>query len=266
VRKGPVNVRGRHVPVPGLSVETDGLRIAHVSDLHLRRFGRLESRAQQLLLSLNYDVLVCTGDLEQPAKSGQVAGSLCRQFFEPLAARTACLAVLGNHDAEELAGAAGLPITFLRDEWRRIEVEGAAVVFAGLDQGGRRAGNLDRALAGAPADLPIVLLAHYPSAVYRVRDERVELVLAGHTHGGQIRLPWIGCVWANDQIPLRLARGLHVVNGRYLHVCAGVGASSPVRARFLCPPEVGILTLCAAGPTPWRAEKGKPELADEVAA
>jgi predicted MPP superfamily phosphohydrolase len=265
VRKGPVNVRGRQVPVPGLPVETDGLRIAHVSDLHLRRFGRLESCAQQVLLGLDYDVLVCTGDVEHVTDSCR-AGWLCRRFFGPLAARSACLAVLGNHDAEELAHAADLPITFLRDDWRRIEVGSAAVVFAGLDQAGDRCGDLRRALADAPADLPIVLLAHYPSTVYRVRDERVQLVLAGHTHGGQIRLPWIGCVWTHDRIPLGLARGLHVVNGRFLHVCAGVGVSSPVRARFLCPPEIAILTLCAAGQTPWRAKRSRPELPDEVAA
>jgi predicted MPP superfamily phosphohydrolase len=266
VRKGPVSVRGRQVPVPGLPVEIDGLRIAHVSDLHLRRFSRLESCTQQTLLGLDYDVLVCTGDLEHATKSGQVPGGLCRQFFEPLAARSACLAVLGNHDADELADVSGRPLTILRDEWLRIDVGGGALVFAGLNQAGDRKGDLNRALADAPADLPIVLLAHYPSTVYRVRDDRVRLVLAGHTHGGQIRLPWIGCVWAHDRIPLRLARGLHVVNGRYLHVCAGVGVSSPVRARFLCPPEIAILTLCAAGPKPWRVEKGKREVLDEVAA
>lgn len=254
------------MPVPGLPVETDGLRIAHVSDLHLQRIGRLESCAQQLLLGLDYDVLVCTGDLEHGTKSGQVAGSLCRQFFEPLAARSACLAVLGNHDAEQLADVASRTLTFLRDEWLRIDVGGGAVVFAGLNQAGDREGDLDRALADAPADLPIVLLAHYPSTVYRVRDERVSLVLAGHTHGGQIRLPWIGCVWAHDRIPLRLARGLHVVNGRYLHVCAGLGVSSPVRARFLCPPEIAILTLRSAGQAAGRVEASKKEILDEVAA
>jgi predicted MPP superfamily phosphohydrolase len=174
--------------------------------------------------------------------------------------------VLGNHDADELADVSGRPLTFLQDQWLRIDVGGGALVFAGLNQAGDRKGDLDRALAEAPADLPIVLLAHYPSTVYRVRDERVRLVLAGHTHGGQIRLPWIGCVRAHDRIPLGLARGLHVVNGRYLHVCAGIGVSSPVRARFLCPPEIVILTLCAAGQMPWRAGRSKKELPQEVAA
>jgi len=74
----------------------------------------------------------------------------------------------------------------------------------------------------------------------------VQLVLSGHTHGGQIKLPWLGCVWPNDRIPRRLARGVHEVNGTKVHVSAGIGSSPPLPVRINCPPELSLLTLVPA--------------------
>jgi predicted MPP superfamily phosphohydrolase len=71
----------------------------------------------------------------------------------------------------------------------------------------------------------------------------VEVVLAGHTHGGQVRWPGIGCVWAHDSIGRRYAWGLHRVRGCLLHVTAGVGVTGPIRARVNCPPEIAVLVL-----------------------
>ncbi|MFH1110714.1 MAG: hypothetical protein V1790_16175, partial [Planctomycetota bacterium] len=88
-------------------------------------------------------------------------------------------------------------------------------------------------------------LAHYPSTVFRVPMGKVQLVLSGHTHGGQIRLPGLGCVWANDRIPRRMSRGLHEVAGTMIHVSPGIGVCLPIRIRVNCPAEVTVLTLVA---------------------
>ncbi|UCG15296.1 MAG: metallophosphoesterase family protein [Phycisphaerales bacterium] len=263
---GPVNVRYREIRVARLPIEADGLRIAHISDLHLRGFDVAVAEAQARLMRLDYHVLVCTGDLGAYPEPVERTARLCRLFFDPLADRSQCLAILGNHDSERLADCQEIPVRFLRDEWLTVRVGGLSIVVAGLNQASGHHGDVDRALAGAPPDCVAVLLAHYPSAVYRVRDDRVRVVLCGHTHGGQIRFPGIGCLWAHDRIPGRLAWGLHAIHGRSLHVTAGIGVSWPLRFRFLCPPEVVVVTLRRApGVSDVRRREGDEALA-EVAA
>lgn len=263
---GPVNVRYREIPVARLPVEAAGLRIAHISDLHLRGFDAAVAEAQALLMRLDYHVLVCTGDLGAHPEPVERTARLCRRFFEPLATRSLCLAVLGNHDSERLSDHREIPVRFLQDEWLTVRIGGSSIVVAGLNQSSGHRGDVDRALAGAAPDCVAVLLAHYPSIAYRVRDDRVRVVLCGHTHGGQIRLPGIGCIWAHDRIPGWMAWGLHAVRGRSLHVTAGIGVSWPLRFRFLCPPEVAVVTLRqAAGAVEMRRCESREALAEVVA-
>jgi predicted MPP superfamily phosphohydrolase len=247
VFNGSVQLRSHDLPIAHLPGDADGLRIAHVSDLHLRSLDGPAWAAQSLLLKQDYHLLVCTGDIACVGQSLDKAADLCRRFFEPLAERTRCLAVLGNHDAEALADVPGLPVRFLCDEWVPVRVGRSSLAVAGVNQAGGRPGMLERALDWVGPDQVVLLLAHYPSTVYRAQDPRIRAVLAGHTHGGQIRLPLLGCLWAQDQIPLGLVRGLHTVQGRCLHVSAGLGVSTPLRFRFLCPPEMSILTLRRVG-------------------
>jgi len=143
-----------------------------------------------------------------------------------------------------MAEAEDLPIRFLRDESEVVDHGGDRFCIAGIEQVKKRGGRLDAALSDGAGDrLPLVLLAHYPSTVYRLDRRRVTLQLSGHTHGGQWRFPYVGCVWSNDRIRPRYARGLHAINGTFLHVSAGIGTSPPVRMRINCPPEVTVLTL-----------------------
>lgn len=240
---GAVQLRSHDIPIASMPGDADGLRIAHISDLHLQSLDGPALEAQSLLLKLDYHLLVCTGDIARAGQSVDEAADLCRRFFEPLAERSLCLAVLGNHDPEALAHETGLPVTFLCDEALTIRVGRSMLAVAGVNQSGGQPGIPDRSMARVGPEQMTILLAHYPSTVYRIRDPRVRVVLAGHTHGGQIRLPLVGCVWAQDQIPLGLVRGLHMVQGRCLNVSAGLGVSTPLRFRFLCPPELSILTL-----------------------
>jgi len=243
VFNGSVQLRSHDIPIANLPGDADGLRIVHISDLHLRSLDHRALEAQALILKLDYHLLVCTGDIACAGQSADEAADLCRRFFEPLAERTRCLCVLGNHDPEALAHATGLPVSFLCDEAVTIRVGQSTLAVAGVNQSGGQPGMIDRAMDSVGPEQAAILLAHYPSTVYRIRDDRVRLVLAGHTHGGQIRLPLLGCLWAQDRIPLGLVRGLHTVQGRCLNVSAGLGVSTPLRFRFLCPPELSILTL-----------------------
>jgi len=151
--------------------------------------------------------------------------------------------VLGNHDDPRIGSTDGLPIVFLQNRSVVVERDGERINVSGVDQSRPGAEDLSAAFAGNNERAPTILLAHYPSTVFRLSDGQAQLVLSGHTHGGQIRLPWLGCVWPHDRIPRRMARGLHVVGSTTLHVSAGVGVSLPIRLRVNCPPEIAILTL-----------------------
>jgi hypothetical protein len=241
--------------MPGVRHSDAPIRIAQVSDFHFRTWNDRLEQAQRLLRSLDYDLLVATGDFCRSPQTWEHAANLCRRFFEPLRPPLGIFAVLGNHDDSRLALQPHLPFRVLRDEHVTLHTRGTPLIIAGIDQCNGRSGDVAKALRGISSPTPTVLLAHYPSTVYQVPKDRVQLVLSGHTHGGQIRLPGLGCIWSNDRIPCRYAWGLNDVNGTLLHVTAGIGVSGPIRCRFRCPPEISVISLvCADNRTMTRSD------------
>ncbi len=245
VRQFPVSVQCDPARV-------DGLRIAHVSDMHFRRWNRVVQAAQDALLSIDYDLIAVTGDFGTLHRSWEKSTAIARRFFEPLAKRTTILGALGNHDVPDLASAPDLPITFLLNESKVCHVGGVDVRIVGLDQSIPESEDLALAFDYGADDLPTVLLAHYPSTAYRLDRHRVDLQLSGHTHGGQIRLPGLGCIWPNDAIPRDKARGLHVIGDTQAHVSAGIGVSPPIFCRYNCPAEITVLSLTGVAADPPR--------------
>lgn len=238
-----VVVRHVEVPLDGLPRGADGLRIVHLSDLHIRKWGRLEREVQRLLTVIEHDLLLITGDFcDRPRKHARSA-ELTSKLLEPVAPQYGTFAVLGNHDRPCFT-AHETPIQFLRNENIRVDLrDGNAICLAGVEQSHHRRGDARTALNGAPSRLPRIILTHYPSTAFELPSASGILMLAGHTHGGQIRIPGLGCVYNNDRIPVSMSRGLHLVNGNWLNVSAGIGASGPLPARVFCPPEIGLITL-----------------------
>lgn len=241
-RSTGVVVRTIDVAVPDLAPALCGLRIAHVSDPHFRRWDRVSAEAQRHLLALDYDILAATGDFGTFHRHWRRSADVAKRFFEPLAGRQSVFAVLGNHDHVRM-GADGIPVRFLDNEAVVVEHNGASVEILGVNQASPDTEDLETLLAHQRGHDVRILLAHYPSTAYRLPKEGVDLQLSGHTHGGQIRLPWLGCLWPNDSIPNRMARGLHSIAGTQVHVSPGIGVSPPVLIRFNCPPEITVLTL-----------------------
>lgn len=238
-----VLIRELNVPLVGLECPAGGLRIVHVSDFHFWRWNRVLAETQRLLMTLDYDLLAVTGDFSVRPGDWICAASMCRRFFARLHPPLGMYAVLGNHDDRKLGRQPNLPFRLLENESVRLEVNGSSLVLAGVNQCVNESGDVSAALCGVPPSVPVIMLAHYPSTVYRVPGNRVGLLLSGHTHGGQIRLPLLGCVWTNDRIPVSMARGLHRVGSTMLHVSAGIGVSPPIRMRYRCPPELSMITL-----------------------
>lgn len=239
-----IAVRNHQVPLASLPQAMSPLRIAQISDFHFVRWTRLYDRLRDRLAALDVDLLALTGDFcQHPRDWRRVAGFL-RRLVKPLRPRLGAYAVPGNHDAPLLAGEFERgPLRFLVNDSVRIRWNDATITLAGINDSWRSVADLPKALAGCRARELTILLTHMPSTTHHLPDGVVDLVLSGHTHAGQWRIPWIGALMANDRITRAQMHGLHRLGDRWLHVTAGVGASGPFALRLNCPPEIAVLTL-----------------------
>ena len=241
---GWVRLRELDVVVPGLPAELDGVRIAHLSDLHLgvpSRGALAAARAVEWVAGRKPDLTVVTGDLlSRPSGEARLRELLAR-LDHPYV-------VLGNHDfaqsrdpfskeagISELAGG-----TLLLDQSVQKVLLGKRVELAGVDPRTWMAGKL-RELGKSDADLRI-LLCHFPRVLDRLPAGRFQLVLSGHIHAGQIVIPY-GFGRLNLAHPrARFAYGLYRRHGTVMHVSPGLGTTF-VPFRFFARPEATELTL-----------------------
>jgi len=242
------------VPMRGLPPALDGFRIVALSDVHAGspHVGREKlRRIAQTVNALDPDAVVFLGDL---VIHGVVGG----RFMEPEVAaadlghiRATKIAVLGNHDWRLDGGRVGRALEaagfrVLDNDAVRVERNGGRLWFAGLADMKTRRPNLARALARVPADERVIVLAHNPD-VFPDVPARVSLTLAGHTHGGQVRLPIVGALLVPSKFGARYAAGLVEEQGRRLFVTSGIGTSI-VPMRLGVPPEIAEITLTASPP------------------
>jgi uncharacterized protein len=236
-------------PLPGLPRELDGLRIAHLSDLHLgfpSRGSAAVERAVAWVEERRPDLTLISGDLLSRRSGEERLRSL-------LARLPNCFAVLGNHDfaltRDPFSHPAEVfdlePATLLLDDSRTVEVRGKRLQIVGVDPRSykRRQSHPER-LTDPHADLRI-LLCHYPNVVDRVPAGVFDLVLSGHLHGGQICVPWPGGRLRLAHIRWTYIRGLYSRPGATLHLSSGLGTTF-VPFRFLARPEATELNLQSA--------------------
>jgi hypothetical protein len=136
-------------------------------------------------------------------------------------------------------------IRVLINESMVLERGGEQLWLVGVDDPYKYRDDLTRAFADVPEGAPSVLLAHSPDVMGHLPRGRTDLVLTGHCHGGQVRMPW-GPVFTRTRQRFPDVLGLQEVNGTPVHMSAGLGATIPLR--FLCPPEVTVLHLTARDP------------------
>lgn len=229
------------LPVSGLPEALQGLRIGLLTDLHLSDTvpRRIVDRAVALVVAETPDLVALGGDYISWF-DGRYARP-CAEALAPLTAPHGVYAILGNHDDDrempEALEAQGFEV--LRDERTQIQIRNETLEIAGLRFWTRKVTEIAEVLRGATS--PTLLLAHDPRRLAAAAELDVSVVLAGHTHGGQVVLPGLGALGAQGRgFPV-----LHGVTRRHnttLFVSRGVGTVyMPVRLN--CPPEVVILTL-----------------------
>jgi len=248
-RPGQVELTRLELPVPGLPAAFDGYQILHITDLHC---GSLiparEVRARLAAGSeLTCDMVAFTGDAASGV-GGLPAAAAALSLLRP---RDAAFAVLGNHDTwlgptlvRETLVEHGLRV--LVNEHAAISRGGYSIYIAGV---GNTAysdrDDLPVTLRGIPEGGIVVLLSHAPNIVLRPLAPRAALILAGHTHGGQLVLPLVGPLYVPSSLGRRYAAGLFGRPGGWLFINRGLGEMFPP-VRLLCPPEIALVTLRAA--------------------
>jgi hypothetical protein len=215
-----------------------------------RRVGRIAAR----LLAARPDLVLLPGDFVSTHTPfvRRVAVEAVARALAPLAAAAPTFAVLGNHDwyygGERVAGALeaeGIPV--LRNAAARVAAGGGDLWVAGLDDAWTGRADLAKALVGIDGAAPAILLSHVPDPFRDLPPGAALLTVAGHTHGGQVRVPGYGPLRTNSGLPRQLAYGLHQEDGRHLYVSGGVGTTA-LPVRFARPPEIALLTLAGGGP------------------
>jgi predicted MPP superfamily phosphohydrolase len=227
--------------------ELDGLRIVQLSDIHHSPFTSREQieRAVATANKLQPDIVALTGDYI--SKERKYAAP-CAELLGRLRARHGVYAVLGNHDhwtdaalITDLFRAEG--ITMLVNQGMRFEKNGAAFWLAGVDDTMVGLEDLPLALAGSSDDELKLLLAHNPIILRRAARAGVDLVLSGHTHGGQVSLRSERS--ASGRPRRRLLKGLARQGETQIYITRGLG-TVVLPVRFGCPPEVSLLELRTA--------------------
>lgn len=220
-----------------------GLTIGHLSDLHLGTpaAAARTRRAVQMLMASRPDLVVLTGDFVSSREGLDMIAVLA-----PLRAPLGVYAVLGNHDhwidpdgVEDALARLGIEV--LRNRSVRLEIEGHPIWLIGLDDMWNRLSDLETASAGIPPQETRLLLVHEPDFAAKTPPGRVDLQLSGHSHGGQVRIPFKGALLL-PPLGRHYPAGLQWAGTTAVYTNRGLGTVSP-HARFHCRPEITLLRL-----------------------
>jgi predicted MPP superfamily phosphohydrolase len=228
------------------------LRILHLTDIHVERITRREAEMLEQAAATSPDLILLTGDyVNVDYLTDPLAIAQARQILSQLEAPLGVYAIAGSTDPPWLMQTLfdGLDnIRVLDNESARLDLPGGSLTLIGLTMSGdtdldrqtlRRLGN-----ALLPSDYTI-LLYHTPDVIETASALGIDLYLAGHTHGGQIRLPFYGALVTFSEYGKRYEMGEYRGSGTTLYVSRGIGMEglNLPRLRFLCPPEITLFAL-----------------------
>jgi len=242
---------------PTLPVEFEGFRICLFSDLHLRggrsnairclggpRHAPVFDALLAYLRERTFDLGCCAGDIQSStAADMETYLALARGLFDASHPRFGWYVVRGNNDSRRFMrrlGRAG--VTVLNNRSVRLGLSTPPVYLVGVDDPHHEWHDVDAALRDVPADAFKILLAHSPDVIGDAASHGVHLILCGHTHGGQIRLPSVGAVVTQTRVSRKYSWGLSRKRGTLMFTTSGVGWTF-IPLRLNCPAEVVSITL-----------------------
>jgi len=239
-----IRLRQNRIRLRGLPAAFEDFTILHLSDLHLDMYPAATRTLVERVQLLEYDICVITGDLrawtfgEIDAAMAQMR-TLCTVLKQPV------YAVLGNHDSIRMVPALeDMGIAVLLNESLPISRRGSAIHLAGIDDAHYyRVDNIEKSAQKIPLDSTAILLSHTPEIYRQAAHAGFDLMLCGHTHGGQICLPGGIPVTLDSRCPRYMGAGAWRYHDMTGYTSAGAGTSI-VNVRLNCPPEITLHRLC----------------------
>ena len=231
--------------------ELSGIRIAMIGDVHTDTHYVNEAKLQRIVDLTNEqhpDLIVLLGDYIQGGRnnSEHVPPEVTAKYLKNLKAPLGVYGVLGNHDwwyngenVRQAFESEGIPI--LEDEVKELNWHGKSFWLAGLADLWTRPQHIGETIAKVPAGSTIIALTHNPD-IFPNLPQSVPLLLAAHTHGGQVNIPLIGTPIVPSRFGSKYNAGHIFENNHHLFVTTGIGTSI-IRVRFRVPPEIVILTV-----------------------
>jgi len=235
-----IEIRHNRLAFEELPKAFDGFTMLHITDMHVELSGKAMDRVAALLPGLSYDICVWTGDYRDKTfgpfdETLEGLARLRRHLKGPV------YAVLGNHDTIRMVpGLEEMGIRMLLNECETIARGGARIHLAGIDDAHYfRVDNIEKAAANIPHDEFSILLSHTPEIYRRAAHADFNLMLSGHTHGGQICLPGKIPITLDSVLPRRLGAGAWMHHAMHGYTSRGAGTCI-VPVRLNCPPEITL--------------------------
>ena len=239
----------------GLAAVLAGIKVLQISDIHIgNSIGYREEQLIEKINELRPDILFITGDFFSISKGPDAALQLeaVSELIGSIKASVGIFGVLGNYDGylanntvrQMKMKQAGIDI--LANESRMIQLpNGQTLWLAGLNDSGAQATSdtksMDQALKKVPDNSPVILLNHYPDIFAKAHKAGINLVLVGHTHGGQIGIPFL-IHMSNSANKSPFMRGLFDTGKTKMYVNRGIGTTN-IPVRYLCSPEITVFEV-----------------------
>jgi len=242
-----VQIRHRDILLPRLPSAFDGLTLLHISDLHVDISEGAIRRLVELLPDLAYDLCVLTGDYRGKT-FGPCDATIAGMAWVREHIAGPIYGVLGNHDSIRMVPALEeMGIRMLLNEAETLECGDQHIHLVGIDDAHYyRANNIEKAASRLPGGEFSILLSHTPEIYRQAAHADFDLLLSGHTHGGQICLPGAVPITLDSVLPRRMGSGLWRYHDMVGYTSVGVG-SSMVAVRLNCHPEITLHRLrCGA--------------------